>query len=194
MGLQQWFSFLYGTSMFLCKSFVFGIRSSGIVRCWGPVHVMRMPGSEIRLGTNVSIISSSNRCSSSTIFAPTKLKTWSETAKIIIKDNVWLNGTSIVARSKSISIEKGTIIAPNVVMMDSNFHTLSFDRLANPALEEDEDVVIGENVWIGTQSIILKGARIGDNSVIGAGSVVMGEIPPDVLAAGIPAKVIRNLA
>jgi acetyltransferase-like isoleucine patch superfamily enzyme len=48
-------------------------------------------------------------------------------------------------------------------------------------------------VWIGMNSVILKGSRIGDNSIIGAGSLVTGIIPPNVIAGGNPAKVLRPI-
>ncbi|MEM9413931.1 MAG: acyltransferase [Planctomycetota bacterium] len=54
-------------------------------------------------------------------------------------------------------------------------------------------VTIGNNVFIGARVIILPGAKIGDNCVIGTGSIVTGEIPPDSVAAGVPAKVIRPI-
>jgi acetyltransferase-like isoleucine patch superfamily enzyme len=54
-------------------------------------------------------------------------------------------------------------------------------------------VIIGNNVWLGSRSIILKGVTIGDNSVIGAMSLVTKDIPPNSVAGGIPAKVIRTL-
>ena len=54
-------------------------------------------------------------------------------------------------------------------------------------------VSIGENVFIGCNSIILKGATIGDNTTIGAGSVVSGTIPANCIAAGNPARVIKRL-
>ena len=53
--------------------------------------------------------------------------------------------------------------------------------------------IIGKNVFIGTRSIILKGSKIGDNTIIGAGSVVAGEIPCNVIAAGNPCKIIKKL-
>ena len=156
---------------------------------------MRAPGSIIKIGNNVSIVSSSRRCTASSLYAPTKLRTWSKSAKIIIEDDVGLNGTSISARSKTVKIGKGTMIAPNVVIMDSDYHALwpPENRVINPAFERDRDVIIGKNVWIGSSCMILKGVTIGDNSVIAAGSIITKNIPSSVLAGGIPAKVIRNL-
>lgn len=193
--LHYWSSLFYGMVLFFIKSCLFGVKLTGMVRCWGTVHIMRAAGSEIKIGRNVSIVSNSARCSSASIFAPTKLRTWSETSKIIIGDNVGLNGTSVVARSKTIFIGNGTMIAPNVTIMDSDFHSKwpPHNRISSPGIEEDRDVFIGENVWIGMQSIVLKGSKIGNNSIIAAGSVVLGDIPSDVLAGGTPAKVINTL-
>jgi maltose O-acetyltransferase len=60
-------------------------------------------------------------------------------------------------------------------------------------LEAAEPIVIGDNVWLGGGAIVLPGVTIGANSVIGAGSVVTKDVPPDVVAVGNPAKVIRSL-
>jgi maltose O-acetyltransferase len=54
-------------------------------------------------------------------------------------------------------------------------------------------VLIGRNVFIGARSTVLKGVEIGDNSVVGAGSVVSSDVPPNVIAAGNPCVVIRTL-
>lgn len=195
LRIQWCFSGLVGTLIFRIKTFLFGVKTNRGTKCYGKIHIMRAPKSEITIGKNVSIISSTQRCTASSIFAPTKLRTWTKSARIIIADNVSLNGTAITARSKTIKIEQGSIIAPNVVIMDSDYHTLwpPNNRIANPAFENDADIIIGKNVWIGMQSIILKGVTIGDNSVIAAGSIVTKSIPSNVLAAGVPAKTIRNL-
>lgn len=193
--VQNSLSGLIGTLILKLKVFVFGIKCKKGVRCYGKILIIRVPKSEIMIGNNVSIISSSRRCTATSLFAPTKLRTFSKTARIIIEDNVGLNGTSITARSKTIKIGGGSMIAPNVAIMDSDFHSLwpAENRLTNPALDKDDDVIIGENVWIGIQSIILKGVTIGDNSIIAAGSIVTKSIPANVLAGGIPAKIIKNL-
>ncbi len=181
--------------MLRLKASIFGIKLSGRIKCWGAVHIIRSPKSDISIGDNVCLVSYSPRCTSSSIYAPIKLRTWSPTAKIIIENNVGLNGTSITARSKTIRVGERTIIAPNVTIMDSDFHALwpPENRVSDPALEEDESVIIGKNVWVGSQCIILKGVNIGDNSIIAAGSVVTKDLPPNVLAGGVPAKVIRKL-
>lgn len=73
---------------------------------------------------------------------------------------------------------------------------LSHDRSAMHIRTEDTGdgyVVIGNNVYIGVNSVILRNVTIGDNSVIGAGSIVTRDIPPNVVAAGNPAKVIKMI-
>ena len=55
-------------------------------------------------------------------------------------------------------------------------------------------VVIGKNVWISVSVVILNGVRIGDNTVVGACSLVRNDLPANVLAAGIPAKIVRQIA
>lgn len=151
------------------------------------------PKSRIQIGNNVSLISNSKRCTASSLYSPIKLKTFSETSEIVIGDNVGLNGTSITSRSKKIIIGEGTILAGNVIIVDSDFHNPwpPHNRLIFSGPQNDKNVLIGKNCWIGLNSIILKGVNVGDNSVIGAGSVVVKDIPPNCLAAGSPAKVIK---
>lgn len=172
-----------------------GVKIGRGFRCYGGFHVIRFPLSRVLIGSNVLIVSSTKRSGAASLHATTRLKTLSTKATIIIEDEVSLNGTSITARAKTIIVGAGTIIAPNCVIMDSDFHELwpPENRLTNPGFARDADVHIGKNVWIGTQSIILKGVSIGDNSVIGAGSIVSRDIPSNVLAAGVPARVIKSL-
>ncbi len=98
-------------------------------------------------------------------------------------------GTSIRSAQK-IVIGDSTMIASDVTITDSDWHDI-YDRtdyVASP-----KEVIIQENVWIGEKSLILKGSKIGKNSIIGAGSVVSGEVPANVIFAGNPAKQIRKL-
>ena len=54
-------------------------------------------------------------------------------------------------------------------------------------------IVLGKNVWIGSNATILQGVTIGDNAVIGAGAVVTGDIPADTVAVGVPARVVKHI-
>ncbi|HTB80539.1 MAG TPA: DapH/DapD/GlmU-related protein [Opitutaceae bacterium] len=80
------------------------------------------------------------------------------------------------------------------MVVDSDFHNLwpPETRRRSPGFERDADVSIGENVWVGARSIILKGVTIGDNAVIGAGSLVTRSVPPNTLAVGNPARVVKT--
>jgi len=106
-----------------------------------------------------------------------------------------MNGISLTARSKTITIGKNCRIGPNVVIVDSDYHAVipAEIRSENPGFEYDKDVTVGDNVWIGMQTIILKGVTIGNNSVIGAGSIVVKDIPEDCVAAGNPARVVKSI-
>jgi acetyltransferase-like isoleucine patch superfamily enzyme len=161
-------------------------------RCWGKMLVVMDPGSSITIGSRFYAVSDARRAGIA-LYSPCKLRTM-EGAELVIGDNVGLNGTSITCRGR-IEIGEGVLVAANVVIMDSDFHRQwpPADRWDPTAGAEVEPVSIGRHVWIGVGSIILKGARIGDNSIIGAGSVVTGSIPSNVVAAGVPAKIVRRL-
>ena len=79
----------------------------------------------------------------------------------------------------------------NVMIIDNDFHSLSPEQ--RDIQPPSKPITIGDNVWLGGHVIVLPGVTIGDGSVIGAGSVVTGDIPPRSLAVGTPAKVIRTL-
>lgn len=112
---------------------------------------------------------------------------------IEINNNVKINNNvCIVSDGEGIFIDENTLIGTNVTITDSNFHNL------NPLFREFRDlnskkVKIGKNVFIGSNVTILKGASIGDNSVIATGSIVTGLIPSNVIAGGIPCRVLKNI-
>lgn len=183
------------TFVFRCKVFFWRIQIGISPKVSGKIIIYKYPGSKIELGNNFSSISHPSRAMAASIFSPTSLKTLSNTSRIIIGERVGLNGTSITSRSRSIQIGDDVMIAANVSILDSDFHVIfpPEGRLTNPGYEFDQDIKIQKNVWIGTRSIILKGVSIGENSVIAAGSVVTKSIPPNVVAGGVPAKVIRKI-
>jgi acetyltransferase-like isoleucine patch superfamily enzyme len=80
----------------------------------------------------------------------------------------------------------------NDIHMDvSDVHPI-YDRRTGARLNPPKPIVIGDRVWLGTRALVLKGARIGDGAIIGAGAMVTGEIPQDCIAGGAPAKVLRE--
>jgi maltose O-acetyltransferase len=108
-----------------------------------------------------------------------------------ICEGAYINyGTSISALSR-VTIGRNCLIGTYVNITDNNFHHVEPERrLETPP---SAPVVIAENVWLGTRVIVLPGVTIGANSVIGAGSVVTRSIPANVVAAGVPAKVIKEI-
>ncbi len=156
----------------------------------GKPVILRFKGS-IHIGNNVTL-RSDDRGYHASIYAPTRLMTDGKDHTIIeIGDNTRINGASIHATER-INIGKNCLIASNVIIIDSDGHGISpFERdLSNPV---SSPVIIEDNVWIGMNSIILKGVRIGENSIIGAGSVVTKSIPANCVAAGNPARVVKLL-
>lgn len=110
--------------------------------------------------------------------------------KIIIGSNVRINGSTIHARQK-IKIGNNSLVAANTSIIDSNGHPLSTEKPEKRGVEKDEpsEIIIGNNVWIGLNCIILKGVHIGDGAVISAGTVVNKDIPMNALAYGNPVQI-----
>jgi acetyltransferase-like isoleucine patch superfamily enzyme len=101
-------------------------------------------------------------------------------------------GTFLWASPKSrIVLGDFSGIGPGCKFFSSN-HSFAVGRKYIEQPWQEADILIGQNVWIGAGSILTAGVQVGDGSVIAAGSVVTKDIPPNSLAAGIPAKIIRN--
>ena len=84
------------------------------------------------------------------------------------------------------------MFGPNVTIATAN-HPINAGLRAR-ALQYNKDVHIGENAWIGAGAIIVPGVSIGKNAVIGAGSIVTKDIPDNVLAAGNPCRILREVS
>lgn len=112
-------------------------------------------------------------------------------SNIIIGDKVFLNFNCVILDVMQVKIGSRTLVGPNVQIYTAT-HPMNFKERAM-GLEFAKPIFIGEDSWIGGGVIICPGVTIGDRTVIGAGSVVTKDIPSDVLAAGNPCKVIRDL-
>lgn len=119
------------------------------------------------------------------------LQSREKNAVISIGDKVrFSNNVSLVA-TQGITIGADSLIGDQVMIVDSDFHDIDPDKRLEPGLSER--VIVGKNVWLGSRVMVLKGVTIGDNAVIAAGSLVTKDIPPNTLAAGVPAKIVRPI-
>ena len=99
-------------------------------------------------------------------------------------------GNTIETYGKAgVSIGSGCRIGWNCLFLSSDEHVVQVD---GEDLKYEEDIVIGNNIWIGTRVIVLKGTEIGDNCVVAAGTICTGKYPANSLIAGSPGKVIKT--
>lgn len=115
-------------------------------------------------------------------------------ARISIGDGTWMNNNfSVICEHKSIVIGRNVLIGSFVEIYDSNFHGIEPDKRRISCFKEASDVIVEDNVFIGSNVKILKGVTIGRDSVIANGSIVTKNIPPGVVAGGNPAKILKQL-
>jgi len=119
-----------------------------------------------------------------------------EGAKLLIGDNVGISNSTIYCMNQ-ISIGNNVRFGGGCKVWDTDFHSIDPNiRSSGHEKRSDiktEPVVIKENVFIGALSIILKGVTIGNNSVIGAGSIICKDVPDNEIWAGNPARFIRKI-
>lgn len=163
-----------------------GFRSTGAIR------IKSRASGDIIIGNQVTLLAHwrSNRVGLS---GPVILHTW-EGGRIEIGDHTGASSVVISSRS-GVSIGQFCNIGGNVRIYDHDFHALDADIRRGPRGCDDcatRPITIGDDVFIGANSIILKGVTIGDRAVIGAGSVVTRDVPADAIAAGNPAVRVRK--
>lgn len=168
------------------STYLWEIKIGKGVKFYGRVHFLKKRGTQIEIGNNCTFRSSktSNWIG---IDRPCMISTQGENnAFIKIGDNCGFSGT-VIGAFINVTLGNNVRCGANTLITDSDWH-LDDPRVGNP-----RPVFIGDNVWLGVNSVVLKGVTIGENSVIGANSVVVSNIPENVIAAGNPCKVIRSL-
>lgn len=105
--------------------------------------------------------------------------------------NVFVNFNANFVDDGEIFIGDDTMIGPNCNIATA-VHPIS-PRLRRHKLQYNKPVHIGNNVWFGAGVTVLPGVTIGDNSIVGAGAVVIDDVPANVIAAGVPATIIREI-
>lgn len=122
----------------------------------------------------------------------TGLQTHCDESKIIIGNNCNLNGTMIHCR-EFISIGDYCLFGPGTVICDNDSHRISIDIMERRDPPQSAPIKIRKNVWIGMNSLILKGVEIGENAIVAAHSVITTNIPENTLFGGNPARLIKTL-
>jgi len=155
--------------------------------------ILKDKKAKIIIGSNTTINSSNYGYH---INMHSKCKLYADRSGAIIKigDNCRIHGTCIHAYSKII-IGNNCLIAANTQIIDGNGHLLSFDNTKNRIHTTDngKEIIIEDNVWIAANCVILGGTRIGEGSVITAGSVVKGIVPRNSIYGGNPSKLIKKI-
>jgi acetyltransferase-like isoleucine patch superfamily enzyme len=151
---------------------------TSLVACDGRLPVLQRSGATIRIGKRFVLRARVARC---------EIGAFAD-AKLLIGDRVFVNQGVVISAQESIEIGDDTKIGDFSAIYDSNYHEID---PAHPA--KVRPVTIGKNVWLGNGVLVLAGSSIGDHTVVAAKSVVNSALPPRVLAAGNPAKVVKQL-
>jgi len=160
------------------------------VRFYGFPKIVKMQDSNILIGNNCTfrsdfssnLIGVNRRCIIATV---------REKSNIYIGNNSGFSGT-VIGAAESIEIGNNVLCGANTLITDFDWHQIDpHERLNRIGQSKSAPIKIGNNVWLGINVIVLKGVNIGDNTVIGANSLVVNDIPENVVAAGNPCKVIK---
>lgn len=150
----------------------FSVRLNGKAQAKG--------GGEISVGDRTRIIGT---------MVPVELVAWPG-GRLEIGERCSINYGTSIAANQSISIGNGCYIGQYAIINDNDYHGVGIEE--RDKMPDSEPVVLEDGVWLGARVIVLKGVRIGHDAVIGAGSVVMRDIPPRTVAVGHPARVVRE--
>ncbi len=142
-------------------------------------------GPNIKIGKGVVFLASKHsRVSLTTI------GWWGGEGRIEVGDNVLLMNGIRLGSASAIIIGDDCMLAGYCYLTDADWHDVH-DRTSSPG--KTAPIVLERGVWIGDSAIVCKGVRIGENSIVGAGSVVTKDVPPNVVVAGNPARIVKKL-
>ena len=110
---------------------------------------------------------------------------------IFAGDNLYINYDCTILDCNQVTIGDDVMMAPGVHIYTA-YHPTD-PAVRQSGLEQAAPVVIGNNVWIGGRAIICPGVTVGDDTTIGAGSVVIRDLPANAIAVGNPCRVVRSL-
>jgi acetyltransferase-like isoleucine patch superfamily enzyme len=173
-----------------------------------PVLMCLLQGKDCRFTSNARVFNHPGNPSliqlNNGVFIDGTLEVY-ERGKLVIDDYTFF-GNSRIYCANSILIGKGCWISDHVFIMDSNLHPTSAKRRFQDAINfskgifpdvysniANAPIVIQNSVWIGANSVVLKGVTIGEGAIVGAGSVVTKDVAPWTIVGGNPAKLIREI-
>lgn len=139
--------------------------------CGSHIHIVK--GATIEVGKSVSL------------YQNAEIDMQSARSQVKIGNNTFINKHSKIFCKDMVHIGNRCAISWNVTIMDNDFHYIG-------ASDNSKPIHIGDDVWIGCHSLILKGVNIGDGAVVAAGSIVTKDVPAYSLVGGNPAKVIKT--
>ena len=148
-----------------------------------PWHV-EIFGAPVELGDYVNVVASSDK--------RVRLAIWSEQpgrGRIRIGNYCLICPGVRIGSAHEIRVGDNCMIASNAYLTDSDWHDI-YNRIA---IGKTAPIRIENNVWIGDSAIVCKGVHIGENSIVGAGAVVVDDIPANCVAAGNPARIVKQL-
>lgn len=187
---KDWFYIFYYRLFFFLKGIKIGEKS---VFC-GKMTLVKGKKTTLKIGNYFTCFSSSYKnplCRNieSSICV-------NDDAVLIIGDHVGISSVCIWSH-KSIKIGNNVAIGGGSILIDSDCHSLNYRDRYDGKLDNlnkcSMDIVIDDDVLIGTSCIILKGVHIGARAVIGSGSIVTKDIPSDCIAAGNPCRIIKKI-
>lgn len=188
----KYLKFIWWKHIVPCVLKGYGVKLSSDTIFYGLPIISLASKSKIEIGAR-SVICSDPEMTAMGVNHPVVLRTLRENACLFIGSDTGISGATICA-ADSVQIGNECLIGANVTIVDTDFHPIdSNNRRYNTdwGKIESSPVVIEDNVFVGAGALILKGVRIGKNSVVGAGSVVTKNIPENSIVAGNPAKAIR---
>ncbi|PQJ36436.1 hypothetical protein BSZ35_11040 [Salinibacter sp. 10B] len=161
-------------------------------KIFGRPIIQKHRGSQIEMGNGLTL-RSWPRSNPLAPTAPVVLSTRRADAAIDIGTNCGFTGTTLVA-AEEIQIGNRVLVGGNASIVDFDFHPLTPEARAEDInAGAAAPIVIEDDVFVGMESLILKGVTIGEGAVVGAGSVVTQDVPPRTVVAGNPATVVREL-
>ena len=187
LALRGWTS----TQYMYAFSSLYGIRLGKNCKFWKRPVFYREIGSTIEFGDGC-IFRSDLDSNLIGVAHPCIISTHSANAAIRVGNGCGFSGTTIGIK-ESLVIGNNVQVGANSCITDFDWHAMDPNDRDNPDKILSRAVVIEDNVWLGLNCIVLKGVRIGKNSIVGAGSVVTRDIPPDSIAAGNPCRVLKSI-